>query len=141
MDKYANKSLEYKIHNLFDTSPIRTHKILEMVQYGTIYLIFSFILSFILDKLIPKYHDDENIYVTLLILWIHSIINVIIYYYINKIVQLVPFVLRFSNEYVVDMKGESSLWAWLMFSMCFMYLQPNYYKRTLAIHKKWFNSN
>ena len=106
---------------------IRGWKLFEILYYTLLSYIIGYVMGVFTNKL---FEYKENLSTTLLFFYImyQSIVMVIIYYAVRKVIQLIPFVFNFSSSYISSLKGESILGADIGLSFIFTFTQKNLMK-------------
>jgi hypothetical protein len=125
----------------FDT--IRISKLLELIQTGIIVFVLSFYLGSLIDKLFNQWIivDDstQNTHLVGLIL-LQLIAIIITAYYINKFIDVIPFMLSVSPLYKSNAHGEVGKATGLAMSIIFVAVQSGFLAK-LNILKRRFALN
>ena len=105
----------------------RGWKLFEILYYTLFSYIIGYGVGVFTDKLFAY---KENLSTTLLFFYImyQTIVMVIIYYAVRKVIQLIPFVFNFSSTYISSLKGESILGADIGLSFIFTFTQKKLMK-------------
>lgn len=122
---------------------IRVSKLLEMSQDAIIIFAISFYVGSALDRFFHnlKPVDDNMSNMELIgILLAQFVSIVIVAYYIRKIVDVVPFFLSLSSQYVSNQKNEAESAAGLAMSIILVSVQKNFASK-LSLLKSRFALN
>lgn len=122
---------------------IRVSKLLEMSQDAIIIFAISFYVGSALDRFFHKLKpvDDNMSNMELIgILLAQFVSIVIVAYYIRKIVDVVPFFLSLSSQYVSNQKNEAESAAGLAMSIILVSVQKNFASK-LSLLKSRFALN
>lgn len=129
---------------LFRFDLIRVSKLLEMTQYAIITFILAFFSGILIDNLFYINITPENIdtitnleLITKILLQI--LLIVIVSYYIQKIIILIPFLFPLTKNYIPSMKNESMIGISLAMTMIYMSIQTNFRNKILLLKERLFN--
>lgn len=128
------------IESLLSVDTIRISKLLEQIQFAIIVFIIAFFVGSTTDKLFPVQKDFENIsnfdlYKDLLL---QLSLIVISSYYITKIVKLIPFFFKLSDQYIPSSHGESMAGAGLAMAIIFVGVQKNFQTRITILKNRFY---
>jgi hypothetical protein len=128
------------IESLLSVDTIRISKLLEQIQFAIIVFIIAFFVGSTTDKLFPVQKDFENIsnfdlYKDLLL---QLSLIVISSYYITKIVKLIPFFFKLSDQYIPSSHGESMAGAGLAMAIIFVGVQKNFQTRIAILKNRFY---
>lgn len=128
------------IESLLSVDTIRISKLLEQIQFAIIVFIIAFFVGSTTDKLFPIQKDFENIsnfdlYKDLLL---QLSLIVISSYYITKIVKLIPFFFKLSDQYIPSSHGESMAGAGLAMAIIFVGVQKNFQTRITILKNRFY---
>ena len=91
-----------KFNSLITIDKIRLLKLTEITQYAILYALFSIVVSisieYIFDKIFP-YKEQENIGKITFEVITQCIVLSLAVYYLRKVVQLIPFIFYYDNDY------------------------------------------
>ncbi len=93
------KYFEDRWDKLLIFDKIRLYKLIEMLQYTILYIMITIPLSAFVEELFPNPDDSRSsgrIFVEVLL---QSLIIVILVFYLQKIVKLLPFIFSIDKEY------------------------------------------
>ena len=130
------------IPNILEFDVIRIQKLLHMAQDAVITGIFCFFIGMGLNNLLPS-HEHENIGITGVMVMLELIIIVLSIYYIRKLTELIPFFLRFTNNYNPfhkSSKGVGLIGTTIAMGLFLMATQSNMKKRIIKL-KSYFTKN
>jgi len=132
--------------SLFSFNEIRIMEIFEIIQYGSLYLVASFITGCGLDVLFEKYDEETTTKKLIIDVVLQTIAILIVVFYIRKIVKLVPFmsVINF------DLNGDGKIPAYrpyetaavngdLIIVLVFFATQLNYIKKITELSMRLFD--
>ena len=132
------------VERLFRFDLIRVSKLLEITQYTIITFILAFFSGVLIDKIFYIDIKTETIdtisnveLVSKILLQI--LLIVIISYYIQKIVILIPFLFPLTKNYIPSMKNESIIGISLAMTMIYMSIQTNFRNKLLLLKERLFN--
>ena len=94
-----------RLQKLFNLNEVRIMELLEVVQYGALYLITTFIAGVSLDYLFPKYDAKKDTKRILAEVFLQSILLIISAFYVRKIVKLCPFM----GVVNIDLNGDGRI--------------------------------
>jgi hypothetical protein len=97
-----------KVKNILTMDSIRAQKLLEIGQFTAIAMALGFVLSYAIEKLFPAYDATKSAKRIALELLGQALVIGFVTYYIRKIIRLVPFLFKFTDNYVSSLKGEST---------------------------------
>ncbi len=131
--------------SLFSLNEIRVMEIFEIIQYGSLYLIASFITGFGLDVLFQKYEEEQTTKKLVIEVILQTIAILLTVFYIRKIVKLVPFmsVINF------DLNGDGKIPAYrpyetaaangdIIIVLVFFATQLNYIKKITELSMRFY---
>lgn len=128
-DKPEILSVQDRWNKLTDSSSIRIQKILEISQYAIIYLFVGLIMGIFLEYLFPKDNSmtvKERSTIELIFLVSVQVVSVaIVSFYIHKIALLVPFLFRFTDDYIPGYKDEYKIGGGIALAIVFISSQPS----------------
>ena len=132
------------VERLFRFDLIRVSKLLEITQYTIITFILAFFSGVLIDKIFYIDIKTETIdtisnveLVSKILLQI--LLIVIISYYIQKIVILIPFLFPLTKNYIPSMKNESIIGISLAMTMIYMSIQTNFRNKLILLKERLFN--
>lgn len=101
----APRALKEKI---FDVSNIRIQKILEMTQFGMLYLIGVTALCMVIDYMIPfdTKVEDESMFALMWYIILEIMLIMLGYFYLDKLIRAIPFGFQYSDDYIPNSRGE-----------------------------------
>lgn len=128
------------IESLLRVDTIRASKLLEQIQFAVIVFIIAFFVGSYTDKLFPVKKNVENItnfelYKDLLL---QLCLIVISSYYITKLVRIIPFFFKLSDEYIPSSHGESMAGANLAMAIIFVGIQKNFQTRIAILKNRFY---
>lgn len=122
-------TVEERFDKLTDTSAIRIQKLLEIAQYAIIYLVIGLILGIFLEFIFPKDNPEsvkQRSTLDLCFLVAIQVIAVaIVSFYITKIALLIPFLFRFTDDYIPGYKDEFRIGGGIALALVFISSQPS----------------
>jgi len=80
-------------------------EILESIQYGLGYLFIGFIAGALVDALFPKYDETKDTFTVFAETVIHSMLLIIVVFYVRKIVKIMPFLFVIN----IDTNGDGKI--------------------------------
>lgn len=129
MDRPFNE----KLASLLAVDKIRFYKLTELSQYSILTVVLSMYIGRFVDYIMPEYKEDEDIWYT----WLYVVINVVLFvvtwYYVRKILALVPFILAFDKDYIPSRKAEYLVGFSVGFSLAFGSTQVKLRQRISAL--------
>lgn len=128
------------IENLLRVDTVRASKLLEQIQFAIIVFIIAFFVGSYTDKLFPVKKNVESItdfelYKDLLL---QLCLIVISSYYITKLVKIIPFFFKLSNQYIPSSHGESMAGASLAMAIIFVGVQKNFQTRIGILKNRFY---
>lgn len=118
-----------KIQTIVDMSDIRIQKLLEISQSAVSYFFVGFTVGIFLETLLPKVTHVKQMSTSkiLFALILRFIILSIAVFYIHKIVQLIPFIFHYSDNYIPGIRGESKFGGTVLLIAILYRTQPSIY--------------
>lgn len=114
---------------LTDSSAIRVQKILEISQYALIYLLVGLLLGIFLEFIFPKDNQEtvkNRSTVELIFLVSIQVVTIaVVSFYIHKIALLVPFLFKFTDDYIPGYKEEYKIGGGIALAIVFISSQPS----------------
>ena len=129
MDRPFNE----KLSSLLAVDKIRFYKLAELSQYSILTIMISLYIGKFVNRVMPDYTKDEDPLYTWLYVMINVVLFVISWYYIRKILTLVPFVLSFDKDYTPSRKAEYLIGFSVGFSLSFGSTQTKLKQRIQAL--------
>ena len=90
-EKNAAEHFETQFKHLFDHDEARIMELLESIQYGLGYLFIGFIAGALVDSFFPKYDEAKDTFPVFVETVVHSMLLIIVVFYVRKIVKIMPF--------------------------------------------------
>ena len=124
VDKLSTISARFNknLLDLFKFNKTRINEILEIIYYGTIYMILSYSLGHFLNNIFPKLDKTKTNHELILEILLQGIATALCVFYIRKIAHLLhlPFSFgRFAKNKTTEYEGE------VMISIVFIATQVN----------------
>lgn len=129
------------IKNLLRFDTIRISKILEQIQFAVIVFIIAFFIGSSTDKLFPVQKDQQNIsnFDLYKDLFLQLSLIVINSYYITKIVKIIPFFFKLSDQYIPSSRGENMIGANLAMAIILVNVQKNFQTRISILKNRFYS--
>ena len=105
VEKGAKKHFEERLRSLTMFDEIRIMKLLEIVQYSTIYFLLGFGLGASLETLFPQFDEEKEPWAVALEALGQLIVFALLIFYVRKIVKLFPFLFVLD----VDVNGDGKV--------------------------------
>ena len=90
-EKNASQHFETEFKHLFNHDEARIMELLESIQYGLGYLFVGFIAGALVDSIFPKYDETKDIFTVFIETLLHSMLLIVVVFYVRKIVKIMPF--------------------------------------------------
>ena len=90
-EKNAAEHFETQFKHLFDHDEARIMELLESIQYGLGYLFIGFLAGALADSIFPKYDEAKDTFPVFVETVLHSMLLIIVVFYVRKIVKIMPF--------------------------------------------------
>ena len=124
--------IKHRYYKLSSTDSIRIAKILEMIQYTTLYAIFCLPMGVLFDKIFYKYNKNLSIQYQILQVLIQVVICSITIFYIKKIVKLIPLLFKYPKHYI-PYTTDPYVFGGIIIGIVFLKFQSNLYKKLTHI--------
>lgn len=122
-------SFRERVDKLVDISEIRIQKILEISQYAVIYLFIGLFFGISFEFIFPgdtiESSNNKSIYELIFLIIIQVICIAITVFYIHKIALLVPFLFKFTDDYIPGYKDEYKIGGGIALAIVFISSQPS----------------
>ncbi len=123
-----NITFHERASKITDLSIIRIQQLLEIGQFTVIYVFFSMLLGFFLEKCFKQ--SDENIKASST--WsligtfvLRATVATVSAFYLHKIIDLFPFLFHLTSSYHPSLKGESRFGATIVLTFVLYQTQPS----------------
>ncbi|ARF09077.1 hypothetical protein Catovirus_2_26 [Catovirus CTV1] len=128
-DKTKIYTIEERWDKLADVSAIRVQKLLEISQYAIIYLFVGLVFGIFLEFIFPKDNIEtvkqKSTAELVFLVSIQVITIAIVSFYIHKIALLVPFLFKFTDDYIPGYKDEYKVGGGIALAIVFISSQPS----------------
>jgi hypothetical protein len=104
-EKNASQHFETQFKHLFDYDEARIMELLESMQYGLGYLFVGFIAGALADSIFPKYDETKDLSTVFFETVLHSMLLIIVVFYVRKIVKIMPFLFVIN----IDTNGDGKI--------------------------------
>jgi hypothetical protein len=94
-----NKYIKERWNKLITFDKIRIYKLLENLQYAFLYILITLPLSGLVEDLFPDLDKNKYSYILFLEIVLQCLIIVIMVFYIQKIVKLIPVLFPVDKNY------------------------------------------
>ncbi len=104
VERGAGKHFRERLASLLSTSDIRIMQVLEILQYGVIYMALAFALGAGLELVFPRFDEKKEWKPVALEVVLQVLSFVVLVFYVRKIAKLVPFM--FQLQWDLDGNGK-----------------------------------
>lgn len=117
-----SEHFDQRWEKLTNFDDIRQQEILEIIQYSIIYLIISLPIGAIIDLIFPNFNSEMSSFQLFIEILVQLLLDVIIIFYLLKIVKLVPFLFYYKDSnYVAHLTSSYS--GGIIISIAFISVQ------------------
>lgn len=133
-------SVDQRWDKLTDSSAIRVQKLLEISQYAIVYLFIGLALGIFLEFIFPKDTSEtvknKSTFELMGLVAIQVIAIAIISFYITKIALLIPFLFKFTDDYIPGYKDEYKIGGGIALAIVFISSQPSLIARMSELRSR-----
>lgn len=133
-----------RFEKLTDTSAIRVQKLLEISQYAVIYLLIGLVLGIFLEFIFPPDNmetaSQKSTAELIFLVSVQVMTIAIVSFYIHKIALLVPFLFRFTDDYIPGYKDEYKIGGGIALAIVFISSQPSLIARISELRVRVINN-
>ena len=119
----------------FDT--IRLNKLVEILEYASVYFVFTFVIASFIDSIFPAYDQHKKTYVLFLESILQLLTYILVSYYVKKLIYIIPPIV-FANKYIPSMKQESNVAITIIGTYGLILMQNNLRTKISAISYRLF---
>lgn len=118
-----------RIKSVFIFDKIRILKLMEMIQYSSLYIIIGSPLAYVNNIIFPPLDETKSKAKIIIEIFLQLLLMAIFFYYLKKIVKAFPYIFSFFSKTYIPYRTDEYLGYAIGAYSLFIYLQKNLFDK------------